>query len=113
MLLQFHVSVPVHYNDYIRSVSKSCSMPQDKLSLAPPIIAMSIQERDLLYKLYVERNKSAGEIAAKYGVSVRYVYMRLKQHAITKEGYVKPLPVYCPLCGQHWTKRKRRQGDLQ
>ena len=84
-------------------------MRLNKRALAPPIIAMSIKERDLLYKLYVEKNKSAGEIAARYGFSERSVYTRLKEHAITKDGYAKRQPVYCPMCGQHCPKNKRKR----
>ena len=80
-----------------------------KRPLAPPIIAMSIQERDLLYRLYVEKDKSAGEIADKFGVSERYVYTRLKEHGISKDGYGKQKPVYCPTCGQHWQKKSKKK----
>lgn len=81
-------------------------MPQDKRPLAPKLLAMSRQERDLLYKLYVDQDKTAEDLANKFGFSVRFVYTRLKEHGITKGGYTKPQPHYCPTCGQRWTKRK-------
>jgi hypothetical protein len=49
---------------------------------------------------------TADEIADKYGFSVRFVYCRLDDHGITKEGYSKPHPRYCPRCGQRWEKSR-------
>jgi hypothetical protein len=60
---------------------------------------MSRQERDILYKLYIEKDWTAQAVAAKLGVSVRFIYSRLKEHGITKAGYKKRLR-YCPTCGQ-------------
>jgi hypothetical protein len=60
---------------------------------------MSRQERDLLYKLYIEKNWTAEDVAAKLGVSVRLVYSRLNDHGIMKSGCEKRLR-YCPTCGQ-------------
>jgi predicted DNA-binding transcriptional regulator len=84
-------------------------MPLHKKPLVPRFLAMSCQERDFLYELYVEQNKSAGEIAAKVGFSERFVYMRLKEYAITKDGYVRRQPVYCPTCGQCCSKKKKKR----
>jgi hypothetical protein len=85
-------------------------MPQDKRPLAPQFLAMSRQERDLLYKLYVQQNKTAEQLASKFGFSVRFVYTRLKEHGITKEGYTKPQLTYCPTCGQRWVKRRKKKS---
>ena len=84
-------------------------MRLDKRAFAPPVIAMSIKERDLLYRLYVEKDKTAQEIAERFGVSERSVYTRLKEHGISKDGYAKRKPVYCPTCGQQWQKKKAKK----
>jgi hypothetical protein len=81
-------------------------MPQDKRPLAPQFLAMSRQERDLLYKLYVQQHKTAEQLATKFRYSVRFIYTRLKEHGITKDGFTKPQPKYCPTCGQRVVKRK-------
>ena len=83
-------------------------MPTSKRPLAPRLMPMSIQERDLLYKLYVKQNKTAQELADKFGMSERLVFTRLRQHGISKVGYKKRLPHYCPTCGQQVRQGKYR-----
>ena len=71
-------------------------------ALKPRLRPLSVQERDLLYQLYVEENMNAEQIANKFGRSERLVFMRLRQHAIRKTGYKKKVPAYCLCCGRQW-----------
>ena len=75
-------------------------MPQDKRPLTSKFIAMSHQEREFLYKLYVKKDQTAEQIAAKFGYSERFVYDRLKNLGITKKGFTRSAPKFCCTCGQ-------------
>ena len=72
---------------------------------APQFPAMSCKEAELLYKLYVEQDKTAEELAFKSGWPIRSVFVRLKEHGISKRGYEKPYPRYCPTCSRLWKKK--------
>jgi transposase len=57
----------------------------------------SLHESKRLRKLYIERNLTADEVAAKMGWSERTVYDRLHFHGLLP-GYTAP--DYCECCGQ-------------
>ena len=71
---------------------------------------MSLQERELLERLYIKKNLSAAQIAEKLHCAERTIFNRLKAHGISREHPVTgiknifPPTNYCPHCGQEWIK---------
>lgn len=70
------------------------------------ILPFSLQEKELLTKLYVNDGLLATEVGEKLKVSARLIYSRLKAHGISK---VHPITgvrnkfraaKYCKSCGQ-------------
>jgi hypothetical protein len=82
-------------------------MRRDKSPVTSRVVALSRQERDLLYRMYIEQDRTGDELAAILGFSVRFIYNRLKAHGIAKTKRWKPEFKYCRTCGQAWEKRKR------
>lgn len=75
--------------------------------------ALSKQEFDFLYRLYVVKDMTGPALAEKLGCPMRTLYMRLKALGIDKSGKAKPAH-YCETCGQalpksvHSARPKRR-----
>ncbi len=73
-------------------------------------IPFSVQERDYLTSEYLQKFKSADEIADKNSVSVRLVHSRIKFHEISKlyrygtKNVTKNNAFYCHSCGQSLVK---------
>lgn len=81
------------------------------------IVPLSEQERDLLHRLYVKQDLSAGEIAERLsapgaGVSERTIFSRLRAHGISKpySDHRFKKCKYCPTCKQQMPKKTKKRS---
>ncbi|MBX9686060.1 MAG: hypothetical protein K2X27_05125 [Candidatus Obscuribacterales bacterium] len=72
----------------------------NKLLLKRGVTPLSKKERQLLSKLYIDKNMTAEDIASHCEVAVRTIYTRLKMHGLSKTMDSKALIKYCNHCGQ-------------
>ena len=90
-------------------------MPTSKKPICNKFAPMSIAERELLESWYIDQDYSAEEIAIVFKVSERLIYMRLKEHGISKPNPNGKLnkyksPHYCGSCGQViWRPKKGKK----